>query len=100
MQSGVVGHFVFEQLDKNRKPFSGITYSAFLQKMEQTDVYFNAFKSYLSENGVELDLAKNKAMVKRYLTAEFARQLFGDEKYFEITLREDPVVKEILNSKF
>lgn len=96
MQSGVVGHFVFEQLDKNRKPFSGITYAAFLQKMDKTDEYFNAFRDYLSENGVQINVAKNKPMVKRYLTAEFARQLFGDDKYFEITLREDPMVKEVL----
>lgn len=96
MQSGVVGHFVFEQLDKNRKPFSGITYAAFLQKMDKTDEYFNAFRDYLSENGVQINVAKNKPMVKRYLTAEFARQLFGDDKYFEITLRDDPMVKEVL----
>jgi carboxyl-terminal processing protease len=99
MQSGIVGHFVFEQLDKNRKPFSGISYAAFLQKMDKTDQYFNAFRDYLSENGVELNLAKNKAMVKRYLTGEFARQLFGDEKYFEVTLKEDPMVKEVLELK-
>ena len=96
MQSGVVGHFVFEQLDKSRKPFSGITYAAFLQKMDKTDEYFNAFRDYLSENGVQINVAKNKPMVKRYLTAEFARQLFGDDKYFEITLRDDPMVKEVL----
>lgn len=96
MQSGVVGHFVFEQLDKNRKPFSGISYAVFLQKMEKTDEYFNAFRDYLSENGVQINVAKNKPMVKRYLTAEFARQLFGDDKYFEITLRDDPMVKEVL----
>lgn len=96
MQSGVVGHFVFEQLDKNRRPFSGITYAAFLQRMDKTDEYFNAFREYLSENGVQMNVTKNKQMVKRYLTAEFARQLFGDEKYFEITLREDPMVKEVL----
>ena len=96
MHSGVVGHFVFEQLDKNRKPFSGITYAAFLQKMDKTDEYFNAFRDYLSENGVQINVAKNKPMVKRYLTAEFARQLFGDDKYFEITLRDDPMVKEVL----
>lgn len=96
MQSGVVGHFVFEQLDKNRKPFSGEPYKDFLLRMEKTDAYFNAFRDYLSENGVELNLSKNKAMVKRYLTAEFARQLYGEEKYYEITLREDPMVKEVL----
>lgn len=96
MQSGIVGHFAFEQLDNNRKAFAGMTYADFLSKMDKTDNYFNAFRKYLSENGVELNLTKSKTLVKRYLTAEFARQVYSENKYFEIILKEDPMVKEVL----
>jgi carboxyl-terminal processing protease len=96
MQSGVVGHFAFEQLDKNRKAFEGLSYDQFLAKMEKTDQYFNAFQSYLSDNGLELSLAKNKHLVKRYLAAEFARQIYKEDNYFGIILKEDPMIKEVL----
>lgn len=97
MQSGIVGHFAFEQLDKNRKAFEGLTFEQFLTKMDKTDLYFNAFQHYLSENGLDLKLGGNKPLVKRYLTAEFARQIFSEDKYFAITVKEDPMIKEVLS---
>lgn len=96
MQSAVVGHFVFEQLDKNRSAFAGLSFAEFLQKMDKTDQYFTEFQKYLDENGLQLKLVKNKPLVKRYLSAEFARQLYGEDKYFEITLKEDPMIREAL----
>ncbi|HMI08387.1 MAG TPA: S41 family peptidase [Flavobacterium sp.] len=99
MQSGAVGHFVFEQLDKNRKTFKGLTFAQFLSKMEKTDLYFDNFQKYIADNGLDLKLNKNKALVKRYLTGEFARQLFDEEKYYEIVLKEDPMIKVVLSQK-
>lgn len=96
MQSGVVGHFVFEQLDRNRKAFAGKSYQAFLEQMKSGDGYVSAFREYLAQNGVELDLEDNRELVRRYLLGEFARQLFSEEKYFEITLKGDPMVEEVL----
>lgn len=98
-QSGIVGHFAFEQIDKNRKLFSGLSFPQFLKQMNQTDLYFNNFHKYLLNNGVNLNMANNKALVKRYITAEFARQLFDEQKYYEIVLKEDPMVKAVLNAK-
>ncbi len=98
MQSAIVGHFVFEELDGNRRAFAGQTFEQFTEKMAKTDVYFNAFRKYLAENGVNLQL-KNKAMVNRFLTAEFARQLFNEEKYFEITVKEDAMIKAVLEQE-
>lgn len=99
MQSGAVGHFVFEQLDKDRKVFSGLSFSQFLAKMDKTDLYFNNFQKYIQQNGLDIKLGKNKALVKRYLAAEFAQQLFDDEKYYEIVLSEDPMIKAVLLDK-
>ena len=98
-QSGIVGHFVFEQLDKNRNIFKGLNYNQFLNKMNTTDLYFNLFQNYLANKGVPLNISKNKSLAKRYLTAEFARQLFDEQKYYEIILKEDAMVKAVLNRK-
>jgi carboxyl-terminal processing protease len=92
-QSGIVGHFAFEQLDKSRKSFQGLNFEQFLNKMSQTDLYFDAFQKYLKDNGIILDLSTSKAIVKRYVSAEFARQLFNEQKYYEIVLKEDQMVK-------
>ena len=99
MQSGAVSYFVFEQLDTRRKQFEGLNFQQFLAKLKQTDEYFENFRSYLLRNGLELHLNNNKALVERYLTAEFARQLFGEEKYFEIVLKEDAMLRAVLEGR-
>ena len=97
-QSGIVNHFVFEQLDQYRKDFKGLTYEQFLGKMKASDLYFKNLQNYLLDNGVRLNLSKNKALVKRFLTAEFASQLFGEQKYYEIVLKEDPMLQAVFKS--
>lgn len=98
-QSAIVAHFTFEQLDKNRKAFQGLTFDAFLKKMNQTDYYFNAFQKYLIDNEIIIDLSSNKKLVKRFINAEFASQLFDEQKYYEIVLKEDEMVKKAINLK-
>jgi carboxyl-terminal processing protease len=59
-------------------------------------VYVDKFENYLQSNGVSLNLDSHKPMVKNYLMAEFARQLFDEEKYFEIRLKNDLMIQEVL----
>lgn len=97
MQYGVVSYYVFEQLDKSRNEFSSLTFAEFLKKMDGTDVYFQGFQQHLSKAGLAIPLGANKPLVKRFLTAEFARQLYDDEKYYEIILKDDAMVKKVLS---
>lgn len=96
MQSGIVSYFAFEQLDQNRKEFEGLSFQDFKKKFEANNVYVDKFENYLKSNGVSLNLDSHKPMVKIYLLAEFARQLFDEEKYFEIRLKNDLMIQEVL----
>lgn len=96
LQSGFVGHFVFEQLDRDRNAFKGLTFEEFVAKINVTDLYFKAFRKYLLANGLDLKLEKNKSLVKRYLSAEFARQLYNENKYYQILLKDDAMIKRVL----
>ncbi|WP_293873131.1 S41 family peptidase [Flavobacterium sp.] len=96
LTSGAVGHFVFEQLDKSRSSFSALKYDQFLTKMNKDASYNTKFESYLKDAGVDIKLANNKALVQKYITAEFARQLFGESQYYQIILKEDAMLNAIL----
>ncbi len=96
LSSGLVSHFVFEQLDKNRTIFKGLKFQAFLTKMQSDDRYVAQFENYLKKSGFEMSLANNKVFAKKYLTAEFARQLFGENQYYQIILKDDAMIKAIL----
>jgi carboxyl-terminal processing protease len=96
LNSGLVGHFVFEQLDKNRNSYKGLKFQEFLAKMQTDDHYVEKFESYLKEAGLEMKLANNKALVKKYITAEYARQLFGESQYYRVILKDDAMLKAVL----
>lgn len=96
LQTEIFGHFVFEQLDHNRKVFKGLTFEQFKVKMKGTDQYFDAFQKYLFKNGIKMSLNKNKSLIKRYLAAEFARQIFNENKFYEIVLKEDAMIDVVL----
>jgi carboxyl-terminal processing protease len=98
-QSGFVGQFVFEQLDKYRSNFKGLSFEKFLAEMNRNEMYYTNFQNYLLQNGIEINLSKNKPLVKRYLSAEFARQLYDEQKYYEIVLKQDPMIQAVLNPK-
>ena len=55
------------------------------------------FESYLKDAGLEMKLDSNKTLVKKYITAEFARQLFGESQYYKIILKDDTVLNAALN---
>ena len=96
LESGFVGHFVFEQMDRDRTAFKGLSFAQFKTKMDGTDLYFDSFQKYLFQNGLNMKLDKNKSLVKRYLSAEFARQIYNESKYHEIVLKDDAMIKKVL----
>lgn len=96
MQSGVVTNFVFKAIDKDRKSFEKLTSDQIKEKINATDTYFNQFKEFVTQTDGYIELEKSKAFIKRYLTAEFCRQLLGENEYFKIVLKDDPMIKAAL----
>jgi carboxyl-terminal processing protease len=96
LQTGVVGHFVFEQLDQKPKAFQGINMAQFQVQMQKDTFYLKQFQKYLFKAGIDLNLTKNIEVVNRYITAEFARQLFGENQYYQIILKDDNMIKAVM----
>ncbi len=96
MQSGFVSYFVFEQLDKERRKFTGLNQEDVVKKVTGSDKYFNAFSTYLSRNGLVFNLENHKSRVKQYLAAEFARQLVSEKVYYQMILKEDNMLKAVM----
>ena len=95
MQSGIVSYFVFEQIDKKRNFFNGLSLEALKTEVFEKDNYLEAFRNHIANGGILLNFS-DKEKIKKYLYAEFVRQLFDDEMYYEIILSEDQMVKKVL----
>jgi carboxyl-terminal processing protease len=99
MQSGIVSYFVFEELDKERAAFAGLSSAQLNDKILPTDKYYNDFNNYLIKNSLVFKLDKHKDKIKRYLAAEFARQLLSEKSYYQMILKEDNMVNAVLDKK-
>lgn len=99
LQSGIVGNFVFEQLDNKKTSLKGLTFEKLQAKIQSTTAYVKAFQEFVFKNGLDLDFSKSKDLVKKYLTAEFAKQLFGEQRYYEMLVRDDAMLKKVLPVK-
>jgi len=104
MQSPYIGNFVFEQLDKNRKNYSKLTFEAFATKYLFSEEHFKAFKTHFSTSefgdlGIFEKFNSNKKLVQRYIAAEFAEQLFGSKYYYQIILPHDAMIKAVLKTE-
>ena len=95
MQSGVVSYFVFEQLDKKRAFFNVLDFKNLKNEVLEKDDYLEAFKQYIADSGIILNFSV-KEKIKKYLYAEFVKQLFDDNSYYEIILSEDAMIKKVL----
>lgn len=96
LQSGLMNYFVFEQLDQNRKRFTTMSVSEIRDELLQNPIYFNAFKKRIKESGLGLNLVQQKGKVIHYMLAEFVQQLFTDQAYYQLLLKEDKMVNKVL----
>jgi carboxyl-terminal processing protease len=99
MQSGVVSYFVFEQLDKDRIFFNKLSKSELKKEVVAKEKYLNAFKEYVAQNGYLLNFSTQKEKVKTYLYAEFVRQLFDEDSYYQIILSQDTMIDKVMKKK-
>jgi carboxyl-terminal processing protease len=97
LQTGIVGQFVFEQLDHNRIEFKHTTFDQLKSKISDTDKYFEAFQKYLIKNQITISIINDKINVKKQLVAEFTSQLFDNDMFIELTLRTDPILQKVLS---
>lgn len=96
MQSGLVSNYVFTVLDKNRSEFKKLSFQQVTTKIETSEKYFNDFVSYIDSNATFVDLKGNREYVKRFLTAEFCRQLLGENTFYKVVLKSDTMVKKAM----
>lgn len=99
MQSGMVSYFVFEQLDSDRNRFKDMGIDDFIVKIKSNEKIYNDFIVYITHSGISLPLHKYKTLIQHRLAAEFVRQLYDDDKYYEILLQDDTMIRKVLSLK-
>ena len=97
MRSGQVGGYVFELLDKRRAYYNSIKIEEFDKKVVIQDDIIKGFISYIRSRGIELEIENYRSLLKTYLKATMAQQLFGVSYYQKILNKNDEMITKVIN---
>ena len=94
---GYISYFVFEELDKDRLAFKGVSRSDFINNFEVSDDIVVRFQEYLSaKERVQITFVAYNAEMKQLIKASLAEQLFGHDSYEEIMNSTDDMIEEVI----
>ena len=94
---GFIGYFIFEELEKDRHLYDGMSRQEFINDFEVSDDFVLAFQKYLNirtESHITFVAYHNE--VKQYIKATLADQLFGNGAFEEIINQKDLMIDEVI----
>ncbi|MBT8393684.1 MAG: peptidase S41, partial [Bacteroidia bacterium] len=96
LNRGFISYFVFEELDKDRSNYDGISKQDFIDNFIVSDDIVVRFQDYLnirSEHNITFVAYHNT--VKQYIKATLAEQLYDREAFEEIINENDIMLEEV-----
>ncbi len=95
--SGFFSDFVFKFLEKDRTRFANYPQKEFMEEYRVDDIIFERFIDYLINGGIELDFYGSDTLIKTYLKANMAEQLYSPNLGAQIKSSEDNMLKRVLD---
>lgn len=97
VRRGYVSNFVFETLDADRFAYNDILEKEFVNDFEASDAFIKSFEDFINlKERTKFNFAVYHNQMKEMLKAEMARQLFGDDAYYQITSQIDTMINEVI----
>ncbi len=94
---GFIGYFVFEELEKDRKKYKGISRQDFIDNFEVSEAMVYDFQEYLNiRTESKLTFVAYHDEVKQYLKATLADQLYGNGAFEEVFNKHDIMIEEVI----
>lgn len=94
---GHFGYFVFEELDKDRSIYEGISKYDFINNFKVSDDIVVRFQDYVNQRErTNISFVVYNEEIRRLIKATLARQLFDDNAFEEILNKDDVMVQEVI----
>ena len=94
--SGFFSDFVFKFLEKDRNRFANYPKNEFMEGYLVDDIIFERFIDYLINGGISLDFYGNEQLIKTFLKANIAEQLYSPNLGAKIKSSQDGMLKRVL----
>lgn len=96
LKGGILDRFIFDYLDKNRSYYNNLSLEEFMEQVKVDEEMLEAFEIFLKEFKLEYRTQRYKELLKLYLKASMARQLFDTNVYQQMLSTEDPIIRKVL----
>lgn len=93
---GFFSRFVFEELEKNRPYYNSMSWKEFYKKEVVTDKTVDSFLSYMKSQNVPMKINNYQPLLKKYIKAVMAEQLFGTSEFQRIINENDRIVDKVI----
>ncbi len=94
---GFIGYFIFEELEKDRAMYEGISRQDFIDTFEVGDDVVFAFQDYLNvRTDSRITFVAYHEEVKQYIKATLADQLYGAGAFEEVFNQRDIMLDEVI----
>jgi carboxyl-terminal processing protease len=94
---GYFGHFVFEELDKNRSFYKAVSKRDFIKNFEISDAIFKSFQEYVNiRQRTKISFEIYRTVINVIIKATFASQLYDDNASEEIINKKDIMIDEVI----
>lgn len=94
---GFISYFVFEELEKDRSIYDGISRRNFIDSFEVGDDLIFAFQDYLNVRiESKITFVAYHKEIKQYIKAALADQLYGNGAFEEVFNQQDIMIDEVI----
>ncbi|WP_242134291.1 S41 family peptidase [Aestuariivivens marinum] len=97
MRRGYIGYFVFEELEKDRHLYDGISRQDFIDNFKVSDDLVTSFQDYLNlRSDTVVTFVAYYEEIRQYIKATLADQLYGDGAFEEVFNQTDIMIDEVI----
>ncbi len=93
---GFMSQFIFEVLEKDRNYYNSLSWKEFQNTDLITEKLLGDFQNYTRAQNISLKINTYKPLVKRYLKATMAQQLYGPDEFQRLINEDDRIIEKVI----
>ncbi len=96
LRSGILSQFIFEVLEEDRDYYNSLSWEGYRNNDIIPDQLVSRFQRYARRNSIPIKINSYKPLVRRYLQAVMAQQLFGEDEFQRIINEDDRIIEKVI----
>lgn len=96
LRSGYMDKFIFEVLENDREYYNSLDFEEFLQTEMVNEEILQQFREFTRRENFQVKITEYRPVLKRYLKATMAQQLFGSNAFEQIVNEGDRMIEKVI----